>query len=309
MKLLLSHVADPDGITPIILLKLLNLDFEYELFEATKLSEFIIEKIDTDYFDKYEDIFIVDLGINKDCADKIENSKYKNKFKIFDHHESNKFLNNYQFGRVIEEVDGFKECGTSIFFNYLINNYENSILMKESVVTFVELVRENDTWQFTELEEDAHNLSNLFSFYGKDSYVDIYTEFLKNNDKFYFNKTELLILKSLNRQMKEYLEEKKDKVIIKKINGYKIGFVFAERYRSNLGNYLAKEYSNEVDFICIINVARHISLRGIKIDKPVNKFAEIYGGGGHPLAAGIPNPEDLKEKIIDYIFGEKYENR
>jgi len=309
MKLLLSHVADPDGITPIILLKLLNLDFEYELFEATKLSEFIIEKIDTDYFDKYEDIFIVDLGINKDCADKIENSKYKNKFKIFDHHESNKFLNNYQFGRVIEEVDGFKECGTSIFFNYLINNYENSILMKESVVTFVELVRENDTWQFTELEEDAHNLSNLFSFYGKDSYVDIYTEFLKNNDKFYFNKTELLILKSLNRQMKEYLEEKKDKVIIKKINGYKIGFVFAERYRSNLGNYLAKEYSNEVDFICIINVARHISLRGIKIDKPVNKFAEIYGGGGHPLAAGIPIPEDLKEKIIDYIFGEKYENR
>ena len=309
MKLLLSHIADPDGITPIILLKLLNVDFEYELFEANKLSEFILEKINTDYFEKFEDIFIVDLGINKECADQIENSKYKNKFRIFDHHESNNFLNNYEFGRVIEEVDGFKECGTSIFFSYLVNNYENSILTKESVVTFVELVRENDTWQFTELEEDAHNLSALFSFYGKDTYIDVYTEFLKKNEIFHFNRTELLILKSLNRQMNEYLEEKKDKVIIRKINGYKVGIVFAERYRSNLGNYLAKEYSNEVDFICIINLARHISLRGIKLDKPVNKFAEIYGGGGHPLASAMPNPEGLKEKIIDYIFGEVNEDR
>jgi nanoRNase/pAp phosphatase (c-di-AMP/oligoRNAs hydrolase) len=309
MKLLLTHIADPDGITPIILLKLLNLDFEYELFEATKLSEFILEKINTDYFEKYEDIFIVDLGINKECAEKIENSKYKDKFKLFDHHESNEFLNNYGFARVVEEVNGFKECGTSIFFSYLVNNYDNSILTKESVVTFVELVRENDTWQFTELEEDAHNLSTLFSFYGKEAYVDVYTEFLKKNDKFHFNRTELLILKSLNRQMKEYLEEKKDKVIIRNINGYKVGIVFAERYRSNLGNYLAKEYSNEVDFICIINLARHISLRGIKIDKPVNKFAEIYGGGGHPLASAMPNPEGLKEKIIDYIFGEVNENK
>ena len=309
MKLLLSHIADPDGITPIILLKLLNLDFEYELFEATKLSEFIIEKMDTDYFEKFEDIFIVDLGINKECAEIINNIKNKNKFKIFDHHESNNFLNNYEFGRVIEEVNGFKECGTSIFFSYLINNYKDSILTKESIVTFVELVRENDTWQFTELEEDAHNLSTLFSFYGKDAYVDVYTEFLRKNDKFYFNRTELLILKSLNRQMKEYLEEKKDKVIIKNINGYKVGIIFAERYRSNLGNYLAREYSDKVDFICIINVAHHMSLRGVKTDKPVNKFAEIYGGGGHPLAAGMPNPEGLKDKIIDYIFGEENENR
>ena len=265
----------------------------------------LMDMFNTDYFDKYEDIFIVYLGINKECAEKIENSKYKNKFKIFDHHDSNKFLNDYEFGKVIEEVNGFKECGTSVFFNYLTNTYDNSILSKESVITFVELIRENDTWQFTELEEEAHNLSTLFSFYGKDAYIDVYTEFLKKNDKFYFNRTELLILKSLNRQMKEYMEEKKDKVIIRNINGYKVGIVFAERYRSNLGNYLAKEYSDEVDFICIINLARHISFRGIKTDKPVNKFAEFYGGGCHPLAAAMSNSEGLKEKIIDYIFGEE----
>jgi oligoribonuclease NrnB/cAMP/cGMP phosphodiesterase (DHH superfamily) len=309
MKLLLSHIADPDGITPIILLNLLNENFEYKLFEANNLSEFILENLDSDYFDKYDQIYIVDLGISKECANLIVNSKYKDKFKLFDHHETNYHLNDYDFAEVIEEVDGFKECGTSLFFNYLVKTFENPILTKPSVVNFVELVRENDTWQFTELEQDAHNLSALFSFYGREAYVDTYTEFLKNNNRFYFNKTELLILKSLNRQKQEYLEEKKDKVIIRKIDGYNVGIVFAERYRSNLGNYLAKVYKDEVDFICIINLARHISLRGIKDDKPVNKFAEIYGGGGHPLASAMPNPEGLKEKIIDYIFGEISENK
>ncbi len=309
MKLLLTHVSDPDGITPIILLNLLDIEFEYNLFEASDLSKFIIDNIDSDYFDKYEDIYIVDLGVNEECAEKIENSKYKSKFKLFDHHESHYHLNNYEFARVIEEVDGFKECGTSIFYSYLVNNYDNSILNKPSVVTFVELVRENDTWQFTELEEDAHNLSALFSFYGKEAYIENYTDFLKNNNKFYFNKTELLILKSLNRQKQEYLEEKKDKVIFREIDGYKVGIVFAERHRSNLGNYLARVYQDKVDFICIINLAKHISLRGIKEDKPVNRFAEAYGGGGHPLAAAFTMPENLKEKIIDYIFGEKNEDR
>ncbi len=309
MKLLLTH-TDPDGITPVILLKLLDEEFEHKSFEATELSKYILDELETDYFDKFDTIYIVDLGVNKECAEKIVNSKHKDKFKFFDHHETNEHLNEYDFATVVEEIDGFKECGTSIFFSYLVKTYNNPILTKEGVVTFVELVRENDTWQFTEaLEEDAHNLSALFSFYGKDAYVDAYTDFLKKHERFNFNKTELLILKSLNRQKQEYLEEKKDKVIIREIDGYKVGIVFAERHRSNLGNYLAKVYENEVDFICIINLAKHISLRSIKTDKPVNKFAESYGGGGHPLAAALPNPEGIKEKVIDLIFGEASANK
>lgn len=307
MKLLLTHIADPDGITPIILMNLINQEFEYKLFEATELSSFIIENLNNNYFDKYDEIYITDLGITKECAEKIVSSNYK--FKLFDHHESHYYLNDYEFATVKEEVNGFKECGTTIFFNYLVKEYNNPILTKNSVLTFVELVRENDTWQFTEFEEDAHNLSALFSFYGKDLYIENYTDFLKNNNTFYFNKTELIILKSLNRQKQEYLEDMKDKVIFKKIDGYNVGIVFAERHRSNLGNYLARIYSDKVDFICIINLSKHISLRGIKEDKPVNKFASIYGGGGHPLAAAMPCPDGLKEKIIDYIFGVKDENR
>ena len=85
--------------------------------------------------------------------------------------------------------------------------------------------------------------------------------------------------------------------------------MFAERYRSELGHYISEMYKDRIDFTCIINLTRHISLRGIKEGKPVNKFAEIYGGGGHPLASAMPYPKDLKEKIIDYIFGDNNENK
>lgn len=309
MKLLLSHIADPDGITPIILLNLLNEDFEYKLFEVNGLSEFIWDSLDTDYFDKYDMVYITDLGVSKECADKIVNSKYKNKFKIFDHHESRYYLNDYDFAIVREEINGFKECGTSLFFNYLVSEYGKEILKKESVLTFVELVRENDTWQFTELKEDSMNLTALFDFYGKEKYIEIYTDFLKNNEKFYFTKTELIILDSLNRQKEEYLKNLEDKVIIKSIKGYNIGIVFAEKYRSQLGDHLAHLYKDKIDFVAIVNLARHISFRGIKEDKPVNKFAEMYGGGGHPLAAACNYPVDLKERIVNYIFGDENENK
>ena len=305
MKLLLSHIADLDGITPIILMNILKLEFDYELFEVGELSRFIISKIDTNYFDKYDEVFITDLGITKEVADKIVSSKYNNKFKLFDHHESHYYLNNYDFAKVVEEINGFKECGTSLFYNYLVKNYSKELLCKPSIITFVELVRENDTWQFSDFKQEAKDLNSLFSFYGRDTFIEIYTRFLSDNKEFYFNKTESAILESLNRQKHEYLELMKDKVIIKKIYEYNIGFVFAEAYRSELGNYLAEVYYDEVDFIAIINMSSHISFRGKKNFKQVNKFAEIYGGGGHPLAAAMDFPADLQDKIIEYIFGDE----
>lgn len=309
MKLLLTHIADLDGITPIILLNLVNEDFEYKLFEVNELSEFIESNLNNNYFEKYDQIFITDLGITKECADKIIKSKYKDKFSLFDHHESHYYLNEFEFCKVSEEVNGFKECGTTIFYNYLVDTYNNSILTKPSVINFVELVRENDTWQFTEFKEDSMNLNALFSFYGRETYIDTYTNFLNKNDSFYFTEMELVILKSLNNEKQNYLESMKDKVLFRNINGYNIGIVFAEKYKSELGHYIAETYKDTIDFVCIINLTRHISLRGIKEDKPVNKFAEIYGGGGHPLASAMPYPNDLKDKIIDYIFGEENEDR
>ena len=308
MKLLLSHVADLDGVTPVILSNLIGLDFEYELFDLNELNEFIDNKLDSNYFDKYDDIIITDLSVSKSVADKIVGSIYKDKFRLFDHHESAIYLNDYDFAYVCESINGYKECGTTLYYNYLIKNYDSDILKKESVVTFVELVRECDTWQFTDLKNEALDLNSLHAFFGNDALIDNYTEFLKSNNSFYYTKMENTILKSLNLKKQEYIESMKDKVIIKKINNYNIGFVFAELYRSELGHYICEQYMDKIDFVCIINLNYHISFRGIK-DMEINKFAEIYGGGGHPKACAMPLPSGLKEVIIEYIFGDENDNR
>ncbi len=300
MKLLLTHVADLDGISPIILMNLINENFEYKLFEVKELSNYIDQNINSDFFSKYDEIFIVDLGIERKTADNIINSKYNEKFKLFDHHESNYYLNNYDFALVKEDTDGFKECGTTLFYQYLKEKY--NFLNKEIIKTYVEMVRENDTWQFSKYKKESRDLSALLNFYGIQLFVDKFTYLLKEKQKFYFDKSQQEILVSLNRDLEEYLKSLENKVIFKSIDNYNIGFVFAEKYRSELGDYIAKLYSNKIDFVCIINLNRHISIRGINTAKPVNKFAQSYGGGGHPMAAAMPYPEDLKEKIIDYVF-------
>ena len=307
MKLLISHIADLDGISPIILMNLLGIDFEYELFEIGEINEFISKKIDSNYFDKYDYIYITDLSVSKDIARKIINSKYKEKFKLFDHHKSAEWLNKYDFATVMEEVDRFKECGTTLFYQYLLNTFNSDKLKKENVVTYVECVREEDTWQFTELKEDADNINNLLGFYGNDEFIELYTNKLKNNNTLYFDEHELKIINALNRNKQNYLESFKDKIIIKKIDNYNIGVVFAEQYRSSLGNYIAEIYKDKIDFVAIINFNRHISFRGIK-DIDISKFAEKFGGGGHPKACAMPLPNDIKEKIIEEIFNEDRKN-
>ena len=117
MILLLSHIADLDGVTPVILTNLINIDFDYKLFDIGDINEYLTDMIDNNNLDKYESIIITDLSVNKTVADKIINSKYKDKFKLLDHHASAYFLNDYEFAKVVEEENGHKECGTTLYYN------------------------------------------------------------------------------------------------------------------------------------------------------------------------------------------------
>ena len=303
MKLLLSHIADLDGISPVILLKLLNVEFDYALFEVGEINDYLSAKLEDGSLDKYEDIYITDISVSKEIADKINNSKYKDKFKLFDHHTSAMFLNDYEFAKVEESIEEYKVCGTTMFFNYLIENYDNEMLTKNSVITYLELVRECDTWDFTELKDEAMDLNTLYSFIGNEDFIDNYTRFLSVNDEFYFTKQEMDIIRHLNKNKQDYIEKISNNVIIKQIRGYKVGIVFAENYRSEIGHFIADKYS-DIDLVAIINMNRYISLRTVKKNVDVSKFASYYGGAGHKEASGMPINEKVKQLIIGEIFDE-----
>lgn len=299
---LISHIADIDGITPVILSKLVFKDFDYKLLEVSEVESFMNDALDNNLFDEYDKVFMTDLCVNEAVASRIDLLPLKDKFQVLDHHIGNMELNKYSFIKVVEEENGFKESGTSLYYKYLLENYPIKILATEAVSYMVSLVRLGDTWEWVKYDKkEARYLTTLLSYYGIEKYINNYFDFLVANEEFFFTETEKLLIEVDNRRMNDYIENKKEQVIIENIKGYKVGIVFAELYRSELGNVLSSAYP-DLDLIAIINMGRSISYRTNKDNVSVNDFAMFFGGKGHQQAAGSPLPMGLKESIIDYVF-------
>lgn len=304
---IISHIADSDGITPIILARLAFKQVDYALYEVSEVNEGIISLIKEKAFDNYDKVFITDLGISNEVLKTIdEDSDLKRKLLLFDHHIGNYHANDYSFATVIDtDENNQKQSGTSLFYKYLLTSYSNEHLAKESVSTFVNLVREYDTWEWSKINNlDAKALDRLFSIYGKELFESHFYSFLKDNDTFKFDEKELFILDITEKQVARYINDMKEKVIPATILGHKAGIVFASKYRSELGNELAKHYADMYDFIVLINVERGVSYRGIK-DVNLSEVAQVFGGKGHYHASGSPLPKDLQSKILKHIFNDK----
>lgn len=295
-KLLITHIADADGAFPIILSKLVFDNIDIISCDVNEVDD-NLKKI----VDKYDLIYIVDLNVSDEMADYINNN-YKDKIKIYDHHESKINLNKYSFEHVIVEQNGKKECGTTLYYNHLKELTNNSILLKKSIIKMIELVRQNDTFDFTdELKEEAFKFASLYNIYGRENYINHFIEYIKNNDDFIFSGIELELVKIEEDRVKRYIEEKLKNVKKAKINNINVGIVFAESNRSQLGHAIVDNMP-DIDIAVVINVDRSVSYRASKEEVDTNVIAIPNGGGGHKHASGSPLPKDLQEKIVKYIF-------
>ena len=288
-RLIISHIADPDGVTPIILSKLVFEEIDYILSENKDVNDNVKNNLD-----KYDFIYVVDLNISEELADFIE-ANYKEKIMIIDHHLSCNNMNKYSFIEVNAEG---KESGTSLYYKYLLNNYNNDLLNRESTEMLVEYVRTMDIYDFSKTsKEEAEKLEMIFKIYGKDRFIDKFYNVIINDLELY-SKEDLNLVELEKERIKRYIEEKDFMEI--SLDNKRVGVVFAERYISELGNYLINKY-DYLDYIVLINMDKKISYRGNgKVDLSV--IAKKFGGGGHVNAAGNCLPSDLKEKVIKEIF-------
>lgn len=295
-----SHIADCDGITPIILSKLVFDKVDYKLLN-NPIDEEFLEYVNNKNFDEYDYIYMTDLCINEQTLKQL-NEKFIKKFKIFDHHIARIDMNKYDFITVKEEDNNKRVCGTSLYYDYLRKTFENKVLNKECVKTIVEIVRLNDTWSYEiENKKQDSRLVDFLSIMGIEEYINYFYNFILNNDEFYLEEKLEFLFEIENKRKIAYLELKDKQLIKASINNYKVGISFSENYRSYIGNELAKRH-NDLDFIIIINLSRSISYRGNKENINLSDFASIYGGKGHKFASGSPLPDGLKQLIIKTIF-------
>ena len=111
-------------------------------------------------------------------------------------------------------------------------------------------------------------------------------------------------VKSQNRKvyvvMDNFVSED-EKMLLYEIEGKKCGVLFAERNKSELGNYISVNHP-ELDLVVMLDASSRISYRTNRDDVNVSDFAITYGGGGHQKASGSKFDDEDRNKIIETYF-------
>ena len=110
------------------------------------------------------------------------------------------------------------------------------------------------------------------------------------------------ILDIKQKEIDDYIKAKDKQMFTSDLCGKVCGFVFAEKYFSELGNRLCQLHP-EIDFVAMIDMNGNVSYRTVKDDIDLGKdVAKLFGGGGHPKAAGSRFSKDVQLKLIKEIF-------
>lgn len=298
-NLIISHIADIDGMGSVILAKkYFNNNIDYILCEIIDLPELFKEN-----FERYENIYLCDLQITSDAVNSIENNEYlKLNLKHFDHHASGIYDGMPNYINEVIEIDERKTCGTELFYRYLLTLEKSSVINNDFYRGFVEAVRENDTWDFRSGSDLGHNLASIHAMMGAEPYIEMILS-LDDSNNFELPKVYMDFINADKEKMCNYIENADKNLKYSTYNGYNIGISITEQYRSMLGNDICANHP-EIDFILIINFNRmSCSLRTIRDDIDLGKICREFHheGGGHKKAAGFTIDSESIPKIKEYI--------
>lgn len=291
--LIISHVKDVDGVTPVILMNLWNKNYDCKLLDVHEMFDYLTELLTTD-LSIYEHIYVVDLTIPQEIYPLIEQSEYRSKFLVFDHHETHEYARVYPYVTL-----NIEECGTTLFYQYI---QSQGFITHSGLEEYIKAVKDLDLWTFEKNNNLlSPKLSSLFELLGEKRYIQEMTLLLQKATKtFTFTdfQEQLLVLEEENK--KRYIDKREERMIRGILpNSVRVGMVYAEKYRSEIGNELLKRHL-DLDVIIIVNMNGGISLRSRSVD--VSKIAYHYGGGGHVLAAGIGISEEVKREVFQRLL-------
>ncbi|MDD2518498.1 MAG: hypothetical protein PHI05_00590 [Bacilli bacterium] len=289
-KIIISHIADIDGMGAVCLANAVFKDIDVILVEVSELKDALELVKDKNY----STVFITDLPIRQDSINLINNNEtLKERIVHFDHHSSELSNNDYSFINVVTIKNGINTCGTSLFYDYLKTVHKTPLLDKDYTKEFVELVRSYDTYDWKkEKNIAARDLTTLFTVVGHKEFIDKYSyELLTNENHFNFYKNDRFLIDAKDKEVENYINLCDEKLIRINLYGNDIGVSISENYRSEVGNYLSEKYKDELKFILIVNFMRNsFSFRTVRDDVNLGEFAKRITplAGGQEKAAGMP---------------------
>lgn len=222
-----------------------------------------------------------------------------------------------------------KCSATTLIYDFLL--YSNSVFNQRIAFSEdIEFTKNNeffdyfcfsigifDTWDWVNVfKKNTHDtllaqqLNDIFYIYGVKMFDKIYIDKVHENSYKIINwidNQEKMLLELENEKMTLYVNNKKINCLHKMINGkdYNICYAFAEQYLSQMFEKMQETYPefssdnpNGINFYMIV-ASNGISFRSrgdYSID--VSKIAKLFGGGGHPQAAGCSLDSEKQKAFI-----------
>ena len=318
MNIKLFTHTDLDGVGCAILAYLAfgkeNVSVEYCNYDDIDLrvSQFFIKGNPGEY----DKVFITDISINENLAVAIDRYSKSGLWQLFDHHQTALELNKYEWCNVLIKAPdgpGLKTCGTELFGVYLlsseglVNRYNWTTI--NNILQFIGIVRDYDTWRWTTMGGDgivSKNVNDLLDIYGRERFTNIMFARIRMYNSFPSITPEenLLLAERMNEIDRYVMQKNKQLIPAKDIHGHSYGYVFAERFFSELGNRLC-QMNPGLEYIVMIDICNgKVSYRTTRDDLNLGtEIAHSYGGGGHAKAAGSTfDREYISGLVVKKLF-------
>lgn len=323
MKVKLFTHTDADGVGCGVVANVVfgveNVSIEY--CDYQEINNKIMHFINGKGYSKYDRIFITDISVNEHVASEID--KLFNKgigFQLVDHHATALWLyekypmwcevrvkESNLFPELEPNREKVESSGTTLFYKFLRNKNIPKVNSNPNLKAFAETIRKYDTWNWHKIYKDDHpkRLNDLLYIVGREKFVERFSV----NPLPIFTDTELTLLEIEQHRINKYIWYKKQDVKFDWITVggryYHVAYVFAEQNTSLLGNAIAEEHKDSIDFVILIDIGNNkVSLRGIHSDIRLGvDVARHFGGGGHDMASGFELNKNLLSGIFSKIFG------
>lgn len=217
------------------------------------------------------------------------------------------------FNKVNESYKKYNNIYTDSF----CDNNPWSLKMYERLDKLVFYISVYDTWDWITIfngDKQFKDLNNLFHIYGYELFEKDMIEYLYTVNRLYmFDFRDCFLLQQeeirrdnyVNKAMESITEVTMDLKNLANEEGiwvYNMAVVYANDYINDIFEAMMNRYDNKNIDIFVIISGNKAHLRTTRDNINVGAMAQVYGGGGHPKAAGFSIPEDAMKYNIETIF-------
>jgi oligoribonuclease NrnB/cAMP/cGMP phosphodiesterase (DHH superfamily) len=275
-----------------------DIDITYNSYKS--IDQNVKEFFESEEYKKYDQVYITDIRVTNEIASLINECEVN--IKLIDHHSSSLDLKDNPWCIIkIDDENKIQYSGAYLFYEEVYGElrFRFTDFQLELIKKFVDIVRSYDTYAWKRNNDIIpKKFNDLFFFIGRDRFIANIVDKILIRNSIEFDNMDNMLFELEEEPRLKYIEMKMKHVKKVNIQNFHVGLVFAERYPSELGQAICTTFP-EVDFAMIICLPGNVNLRTNRDDIYLNYFAELYGGGGHPKAAGFP----ILEEYVNVVTG------